>query len=138
MQYLLDTNVLSELRKSARCDPRVARWAEVCAPRDLFTSVLVIGEIRKGIELRRRSDPAQAQTLERWLRTVQETFRGRVLPVDQATAEAWGSLNVPDPVPTIDGLLAATAQVHGMTLVTRDASIPADRGVRLLNPFDAA
>lgn len=137
MSYLLDTNVLSELRKARRCDPAVAAWASARAPRELFTSVLVIGEIRKGIELRRRVDAAQANVLERWLAAVLLTFQGRILPVDRVVAEDWGRLNVPDPLPPIDGLLAATARVHGMTLVTRDIDILAASGVRVLDPFVA-
>ncbi|MCC7048950.1 MAG: type II toxin-antitoxin system VapC family toxin [Alphaproteobacteria bacterium] len=138
MSYLLDTNVLSELRKAGRCDPAVAAWASARAPRELFTSVLVIGEIRKGIELRRRVDAAQANVLERWLAAVARTFQGRILPVDQAIAEDWGRFNVPDPLPPIDGLLAATARVHGMTLVTRDIAIIEASGVRVFDPFTRA
>lgn len=135
MNYLLDTNVLSELRKARRCDSGLASWASAQASRDLFTSVLVIGEIRKGIELRRRTDSSQANVLDRWLVSVLNAFQGRIVPVDRTIAEDWGRLNVPDPMPIVDGLLAATARVHGMTLVTRDAAIPKTTGVLLLNPF---
>ena len=123
MAYLLDTNILSELRKGERCDPLVAEWAKAQDPRDLFTSVLVIGEIRKGIERRRRTDPAQADVLERWLATLQAVFDGRILPIDAEVAQDWGRLNAPQTLPPIDSLLAATARVHAMTLVTRDAAI---------------
>jgi len=135
LRYLLDTNVLSELRKAGRCDPGLAAWASAQAPHDLFTSVLVIGEIRKGIELRRRTDSAQANVLDRWLVSVLSAFQSRIIPVDRTVAEDWGRLNVPDPMPIVDGLLAATARVHGMTLVTRDAAIPGTSGVLVLNPF---
>ncbi len=135
MTYLLDTNVLSELRKSERCDPVVATWARAQDPRDLFTSVLVIGEIRKGIERRRRTDAAQAAVLEAWLASVQHAFDGRILPIDSDVAQDWGLLNAPQTLPPIDSLLAATARVHGMTLVTRDSAIPAGAGLAILNPF---
>jgi predicted nucleic acid-binding protein len=134
--FLLDTNVLSEIRKPA-ADRHVAAWFDAVPTADLFISVLVIGEVRRGIELlRRRRDLAQADALERWLAGLRETYGDRVVPITVDVAEAWGRLSVPDPLPLIDGLLAATAIVHGWTLVTRNTDHVARTGVRVLNPFD--
>ncbi|MCK6450862.1 MAG: type II toxin-antitoxin system VapC family toxin [Alphaproteobacteria bacterium] len=137
MRYLLDTNVLSEVRKGVRCHPAVSRWFQSRYVPDVFTSVLVIGELRNGIERLRRSDPTQAWNLERWLETLITRFAGRVLIVDRAVAEEWGRIAAPDPLPPVDGLLAATAIVHDMTLVTRDAAGLEKSGVRVLNPFES-
>lgn len=137
MRFLVDTNVLSELRKGRRCDANVARWATAHPTEDLFTSVLVLGEIRQGIERARRRDADKALVLERWLDTVRLAFEARILPVDQAVAEEWGRINVPDPIPVIDGLLAATAKVNGLTLATRNVADLPRTGARVLNPFEA-
>lgn len=135
MSYLLDTNVISELRKRDRGHPGVVRWAASVDPGELHTSVLVIGEIRRGIELKRRSDPVQAIALEGWLDKVRAGLGGRILPVDERVAELWGTLGVPAAVPAIDGLIAATAMVHGLTIVTRDFGDMARTGASLFNPF---
>lgn len=135
MSLLLDTNVLSELRKGGRAHPEVQTWFESTDERALFTSVLVLGEIRRGIESIRRRDPTAGQALDHWKYRLVETFGDRVLPVDAAIADRWGALNVPDPVPTVDGLLAATALVYDFTLVTRNVRDVERTGVRLLNPF---
>ena len=104
----------------------------------MFLSVLVVGEIRRGIENLRRKDSAQAQTLETWFDRIIVSFGGRILPVTQEIAETWGRLSVPDRLPTADGLLAATALVHNLILVTRNTRDVARTGVKLLNPFDEA
>jgi len=135
MTWLVDTNVLSELRKGERCVPAVRTWFDEAAPDVLFTSVLVIGEIRRGIELIRRRDVPSALALEHWLERLVVSYTDRILPVDARIADRWGALNVPHPVPTIDGLLAATALVHDLTLVTRDTDAVRGTGVRLLDPF---
>ena len=96
---------------------------------------MVLAEIRRGIELKRRSDPRQAEFLDRWFARMRARLGDRVLPIDEPVAEAWAFLNVPDPVPLIDGLLAATAKVHGLTLVTRNIADIARTGVPLLDPF---
>jgi toxin FitB len=137
VSYLIDTNVISELRKGPRADRRVADWFAGLAEDDLYLSVLTIGEIRKGIERIRLRDRRAAASLERWLREVLEAHRDRILPVDGAVAEEWGRLNVPDPLPVVDGLLAATATVHGLVLATRNVRDLRRTGVRLLNPFEA-
>lgn len=136
MSYLIDTNVISELRKGARADPCVAGWFAGLAEDDLYLSALTIGEIRKGIERVRLRDRRAAASLERWLREVIDSHRDRILPVDETVAEEWGRLNVPDPLPVVDGLLAATAAVHGLVLATRNVKDLRRTGVPLLNPFD--
>jgi predicted nucleic acid-binding protein len=135
VSWLLDTNVLSELRKGKRANPGVRAWFGKVADAELFTSVLVLGEVRRGVESVRRRDPGAAQALEQWLSRLAETFSDRVLPVDLEVANRWGALNAPDPVPTVDGLLAATALVNGLTLVTRNVPDVARTGVRVLDPF---
>ena len=137
MTWLVDTNVLSELRKGRRADAGVRRWFEEIADHDLFTSVLVVGELRRGVESIRQRDRAAADVLAQWLEALVERFGDRLLPVDAAVAGRWGELNVAAPVPTVDGLLAATALVHDLTLVTRNTRDVARTGARLLNPFAA-
>ena len=135
MSYLVDTNVVSELRKGRRCDPGVASWFAAASSEDLFLSVLTIGEIRKGIESIRRRDARAAEALELWLGDVVAAHADRILPVDEVIAQQWGRFNVPDPLPVLDGLLAATASVHGLTLVTRNVRDVERTGVSCLNPF---
>jgi len=134
VSFLLDTNVVSEIRKQSP-DPGVASWfASVPADR-LFLSVLVVGEIRQGIERLARRDQAQAEVFERWLSQLVDTYADRLVPITERVAQTWGRLNVPDPLPVVDGLMAATALVHDWTLVTRNASDIRSIGVRLLDPF---
>jgi predicted nucleic acid-binding protein len=135
VSFLLDTNVLSELRKGRRCDPWVRRWAATVEP-EIHTSVVALGELKRGVERARPRDPRFAGELERWLTRLIRTMGSRILPVDQAVALEWGRITAPRTVPPIDGLLAATALVHGMTLVTRNVKDFADLGVSYLNPFE--
>ena len=137
MTYLIDTNIISELRKGRRCDANVAAWYDTIDDGDLYLSVLILGEVRKGIERLRPRDPARSDVLEDWLRTVREAFAGRILPVDDAVADEWGRMGAQNPVSTVDALLAATAKVHGMTLVTQNTADVAELGASILNPFDA-
>ncbi len=137
MRFLVDTNVLSELRKHHRGDANVARWAASQRRQDLYTSVLVLGEIRLGVERARRRDPDKALVLERWLNVVRQAFEGRILPVDGRVAEEWGRLNAPRPLPVVDGLLAATARVHELVVATRNVADLAASGVPTMNPFEA-
>lgn len=137
MSYLLDTNVISEIRRP-KPNAGVASWFEEAAGEDLFLSVLVVGEIRQGIERLRVRDPEQAAAFERWLDTLQRDFRDRLLPVSAAVGDAWGRLNAPAPLPTVDSLLAATALVHGLVFVTRDTSKLEGARVPLLNPWELA
>jgi predicted nucleic acid-binding protein len=134
--FLIDTNVISELRKGEKADRAVLEWMSQVDEDDLYLSVLVVGEIRKGVERVRRRDRASAQALETWLRQITTAYAERVLPITTEIAEAWGRLNVPDPLPVIDSLLSATAQVHGMTVATRNVADISRTGVPVLNPFD--
>lgn len=137
MSFVLDTNVVSEPRKRSRADASVMRWFDSVETDDLYISVLVIGEIRQGIEGLRRRDPVQAGHLESWLAGLRRGYADRILPVDLEAAEEWGRMNVPDPISTRGGLMAATAKVRNMTFVTRNTSDVARTGARLFNPFDS-
>jgi predicted nucleic acid-binding protein len=137
VSYLLDTNVVSELRKATPA-ATVASWFEAVAADELYLSVLVVGEIRQGIERLRSRDVRQVQVFETWLAALKRDFADRILPVTAAVAEAWGRLNAPKPLPAVDGLLAATALAHGLTLVTREAERLTPTGIPLLNPWLAA
>jgi toxin FitB len=137
VSFLLDTNIISEVRKGDRCDPAVTSWWADVAEDELWLSALVLGEIRKGVELARRRDPNKAATLEAWLVDVVAGFGDRVLAVDTAVAEEWGRMNAIRPVPVIDALLAATAKANDLVLVTRNGADVAGLGVEVLNPFEA-
>lgn len=138
MTWLVDTNIISEIRKGRLCHPGVASWWAAVEDRDLYLSVLTLGEIRRGIEGIRHRDPAKSAALERWLRDVSEAFGARIIGVDSAVADAWGRMSVARSVPVIDALLAATAQVHGLVLVTRNTADVSGLEVQTLNPFDEA
>lgn len=135
MAYLLDTNVVSEFRKSAP-DPRAAAWLHTVPDGQLFLSALVIGEIRQGVERKRRKDPAQADALEVWLTGLESAYADKIIPVNRDIAEEWGRINVPDPMPEIDGLMAATAKWYDWTFATRNVKHIENRGVQLVNPFE--
>ena len=137
MKFLLDTNIISEIRKRDRAHPSVAHWVAQTPVEEIGTSVIVLAEIRRGIELKRRRDPDQANALDRWFLQMRTRLGNRVLPIDEAIAEAWALLAIPNPLPLIDGLLAATARVHGLTFVTRNVADVARTGVSLLNPFSS-
>jgi toxin FitB len=137
--FVLDTNVVSELRKvrSGKADPGVAAWAEEASPAELFVSAITVHELEHDVLLRERSDPAQGALLREWLdRSVTAAFAGRVLAVDDRVARRAAALHVPDPAPFRDALIAGTALVHDMTVVTRDdKDFQRFAGVRLLNPW---
>jgi predicted nucleic acid-binding protein len=137
VSYLIDTNVISELRKGDRCDPAVAAWWAKVDENELWTSALVLGEIRRGIELARRYDPQKAKVLESWLEEVIYGFGDRILDVDAQVADEWGRMNAIRPLPVIDALIAATARANSLTFVTRNVSDVQGVGVDLLNPFTA-
>jgi toxin FitB len=135
VKFLLDTNVISEIRKRDRAHPNVARWVARTPVDEIGTSVLVLAEIRRGIELKRRRDPEQARYLDRWFSHMRVRLADRALPIDESIAQAWAVMGIPDPLPLVDGLLAATAKVHDLTLVTRNVAHIAATGVSLLDPF---
>jgi len=134
--YLLDTVVLSELRKRQR-DPRLVTWLDEIRPVDLYLSVVTIGEIEKGIAKQRRLDPGFAARLAAWLDTVLRHYGGRVLPVDIAIARRWGQLADAHNHAGADLLIAATALEHGLTVVTRNVRHFANTGVLLFDPSQA-
>ncbi len=138
MTWLIDTNIISEVRKGPRCHPAVAAWWAGVEDRDLFLSALTLGEIRKGIEGVRPRDPGRAAALEGWLAEVVDAFGPRVLGVDAAVAETWGRISALRSVPVVDALLAATALVHDLVLVTRNTADVEGLGVQVLNPFESA
>ena len=139
--YLLDTNVVSELRKVrlGRADAQVARWAQEVAVAQLYISVITVHELEIGVLLLQRRDLAQGAVLRSWMDDyVLPAFAGRILLVDTAVVQRSAQLHVPDPQPFRDGLIAATALVHGMTVVTRNVADFARTEVALLNPWDAS
>jgi predicted nucleic acid-binding protein len=136
MAYLLDANVVSELRKGRRCHAAVRGWFGALDEEDLYLSVLVVGELERGIERIRRRDPKSATRLRRWLSSLATTFEDRILPVTLPIARTWGKMGAPNPVPTIDGLLAATAHVHGLVLATRNVSQIEALDIEWVNPFE--
>ena len=134
--YLLDTNVISELRKAARADCRVKAWAEQADLLFMYISVVSILEIRLGILSIQRKDSRRADILGSWLsRQVIPAFAGRIVPVDIDVALRCAELHVPDPRSDRDALIAATALVHDLTVVTRDTKDFQPTGVRTLNPW---
>ena len=137
MAYLLDTNVISELRRGRRCDPNVRQWVSAIPADELFISVLTLGEIRAGVENKRRKDPTQAEAIERWLNSITEQFAGRTLPVTTQEADRWGRIPLEGRLPDIDGVIAATALVHGLTVATRNKDDFWRSGVPVVDPFEA-
>lgn len=138
MTFLLDTNVVSELRKRTP-DPHVLAWYQRNVSAQAYVSVLVLGEIRQGIERIRLRDAAQTEALERWLEQLVVEYRDRILPVTVDVAQEWGRLAASaQPPPAVDGLLAATARVHRLVLVTRNVVDVARTGVPVVNPFEPA
>ncbi len=136
MAWLLDTNVISELRRGLKCHPKVRAWAEGINDEDFFLSVLSLGEIRDGIERLRKRNPLQAAALERWLNTTKRRFENRIHPVTESVAERWGRLLPGDSLPDVDALIAATALEHGLTVATRNVRDFARCGVPVVNPFE--
>lgn len=135
---VLDTNVVSELRKvrSGKADSCVAQWAESVDVADLFVSAITIQELESGVLLAERRDPSQGAVLRAWLNShVLPAFAGRVLPVDTAVAQRSAKLHIPDPQSLRDSFIAATALVHGMTVVTRNVTDFAASRVNIINPW---
>lgn len=133
MSFLLDTNVVSEIRRG--CDHNVLAWVGHVGDADLWLSVLTLGEIRKGIESLRSRDPTQAARFARWLDELHKSFADRIVSIDASTAEEWGRLNAAGPRNTVDSLIAASARIHELTVVTRNVRDFEDCGVPVLNPW---
>ena len=135
---LLDTNVVSELRKVrlGTADPNVARWSETLDTADLFISAVTLHELEIGVLLAEHRDPPQGTVFRQWLeRQVMPAFEGRILPVDAAVARRAAQLHVPDPQPINAAFIAATALVHGLAVATRNMADFTATGVRVLNPW---
>ncbi|WP_329251212.1 type II toxin-antitoxin system VapC family toxin [Actinoallomurus sp. NBC_01490] len=137
MAYLLDTNIISELRKP-RCDANVRQWYTSIEGAGEYISSLAVGELTRGIHQLARRDAPQAARLSDWLNVIKEEYASRIIPVDTAAAIVWGRWSASDPVPVADGLMAATAYVNDWTFVTRNVKDVERTGVRTLNPFDPA
>jgi len=132
--YLLDTNVISETRRT-RPDGGVMAFLAAADAAALFLSVLTLGELRKGVAIKRRSDADAADRLGAWVDGIETVFADRVLPIDAAVARLWGELSAGRNLPVIDTLIAATAMVHGLSLVTRNTRDVAATGVALVDPW---
>jgi predicted nucleic acid-binding protein len=135
VSFLLDTNIVSEVRKGARADEGVVDWFDNVQPSEMFLSVVTIGEIRQGIEQLRSKDSRQAAGLDRWLRGLMQFYEERLVYVDGDIAEEWGRLRARRSAPVIDALLAATARVRELTLVTRNVRDFGKLDVVVVNPF---
>jgi predicted nucleic acid-binding protein len=132
--YLLDTNVISETRK-IRADRGVMAFLSAAEAAGLFVSALTLGELRKGVAVKRRTDPGAADQLGAWVDGLEVTFADRVLPIDIAIARRWGEMSANRSFPVIDSLIAATAMSHGLTLVTRNIRDVGSTGVPLVDPW---
>jgi predicted nucleic acid-binding protein len=130
--YLIDTSVLSEARRG---DPRAVTWLRGIDPLLAYLSVVTVGEIAKGIEMKRRHDTATAVALSSWLAAILQRYERRILPVDQAAMLAWGRLQAARPRPAMDCLIAATALAHGKIVVTRNDTDFAGTGLEIINPW---
>jgi toxin FitB len=133
--YLVDTNVISEARRRRL---EAIAWLRSVKPSAVYLSVITIGEIARGIALKKRSDPSAAMQLSGWLQILRHDHAGRILPIGDEVAMEWGRLAAMRPQGDADGLIAATAIVHDLTLVTRNVADFDDLGVALLNPWDRA
>jgi toxin FitB len=135
VSFLLDTNVVSELTRK-RPSPKVMGWLQSAPSTDLFLSVITLGEIRKGIELKRATHPSDAAQLEAWLQSLVLQYGSRILAFDAEAADGWGRIIAAHPtVPVEDGQLAALALRHGQTLATRNVGHIARTGVAYFDPF---
>jgi predicted nucleic acid-binding protein len=135
VSFLLDTNVVAEVRKP-RAHRGVAKWFESVPGHQLYLSVLVVGEIEQGIARLRGRDTRQAAVYDSWLERLRRDFADRLLSVTEPVALEWGRLSAKDPLPAVDGLVAATAIVHGLTVATRNVGDFERTGVSILNPFE--
>lgn len=139
--FLLDTNVVSELRKAraGRADKNVTAWAAGASAASMFVSVITVQELEIGVLLAERRDPSQGEVLRRWLeRQVLPAFGERILPVDTAVARRSAAFHIPDPRPVRDSLIAATALVHGLAVVTRNVVDFEPMGAEIIDPWQTA
>ena len=132
--YLVDTNVISDARRKI---PQALSWLQSVPPDEVFLSVVTLGEIARGIAQKQRTDPRAAQVFERWLAPLRTTHKARILPITDVIAIEWGRLAAERPRGDADGLIAATAIVHGLTVVTRNVRDFADTDVPCINPWEA-
>ncbi|CAB3758947.1 Toxin FitB [Paraburkholderia solisilvae] len=138
--YLIDTNVISEMRKRGGAHPGVREFFSRAAKEQLklYLSVITIGELRRGVEvIRHRGDVEQASQLEGWLNTILTSFANHILTIGDDVAQTWGRLRVPHAEHSLDKLIAATALIYNLTVVTRNTGDFADTGARVVNPFNA-
>jgi toxin FitB len=135
MNILVDTNVISELRRGRNADSGVVRWFATMPPENVFTSVIVLGALRRGIELVSRRDKRQAAALARWYDSVREQLGDRVLMVDEPVMTVWARISTPDVLPAYDGLIAATALHHGLAVATRNTRDYRRSSVQVVNPW---
>jgi hypothetical protein len=138
VSLLLDTNIVSELRKGARANSDVRAWFETINDFEIHLSVLTVGELRRGIDRIRAKDTAQATVLERWLHRLTREHADRILPIDRRVSEQWGKLSAGRSGSPVDLLMAATAIAHELVLVTRNVRDISWTGVAYVNPFDAS
>lgn len=131
--YLLDTNIVSEARRGT---PEAVAWLRSVQGRVLFLSVVTLGEIQRGILLKARKDPKTAAILANWLAVLREDHRDAILPISDAVALEWGRLSAERSRPPADGLIAATARVHDLILVTGNVADFEDAGVTVINPWE--
>jgi toxin FitB len=137
--YLIDTNIIGELRKRDRSNPGITRFFSQIAEQEAisYLSVITIGELRRGVDIiQHRGDFAQAKSLENWLQTILDNYAENILDFGREEAQIWGRLRVPHPENSLDKQIAATALVYDLTLVTRNVKDFAATGVTLLNPFE--
>ena len=137
--YLVDTNVLSEIRKKSNANTGVKQFFKTCIKNDksLYVSVVTIGELRRGVELiRHRGDTKQTNQLEKWLNVILDEYEDNILEIDQEIAQLWGKLRSPHHEHALDKQIAATALIHGLTVVTRNEKDFIRTGVNVLNPFE--
>jgi len=135
--FLLDTNVVSELRKGLRADANVIEWFDANQTSELWLSVIVVAELQRGVNLLERRDSSQSRLLQMWLDELVGAYDDRVLPITLDVATQWGAIGVPDPLPVVDGLIAATALEHDLIVVTRNVLDIGRSGARVVDPFSS-
>jgi predicted nucleic acid-binding protein len=137
MSFVLDTNIISEVRKMrGRCHPQVWRWYDATPVEEIYLSVIVLGEMRRGVEMKRRKDPASARAFEKWLSETEVVYQERVLSITKEICDIWGRISAQSNISTSDGLIAATAAYHGFTVATRNTRDFQRCGVDYMNPFE--